>query len=137
RSRVRVPSLPLFTHRFCRGFLWGSLEVGRKRLFGLDGDDGLGVEPDGVEDEVQELVSGFVVVFVLPEELEVGEDAFGGGEVGKRLWGEAGEFVLQGLSAAEVFGSGEVAEFVQVADAVEALFEGGAAAFGFFGVGPV
>jgi hypothetical protein len=46
RSRVRVPSLPLFTHRRFS-------EEGGERGFGAHGDDALVVDPDALEEVLE------------------------------------------------------------------------------------
>src|SRR6266540_5289771 len=58
-TRVRVPSLPLFTPRFCGAFVSPLLEGGREGVFRPDGDDAAVVEPDSLEDELEKLTLGF------------------------------------------------------------------------------
>jgi hypothetical protein len=57
RSRVRVPSLPSFKHRFSGGLVLAE-EEWRERLLRPHRDDAAVVEPDALEDQVEQLASG-------------------------------------------------------------------------------
>ncbi|HEY7962469.1 MAG TPA: hypothetical protein VID29_11155 [Solirubrobacteraceae bacterium] len=100
------------------GFVEGG-EVGGECGAGLDGDDRAVVLPDALEEVVDEAASLGGVGLGLPEAREVGEQRFGAVDVGAGGWREALKLFLQRLAAHGVAGLGEVAEDVEVLQAVE------------------
>lgn len=118
RSRFCHPALPACFW----GFAWApveGLEVGRKGGLGFDGDDRAVVLPDMVEEAVDELAPLGRVGLCLPEAGEVAEDLLGAVELRVCGWREALKLFLEGLAAHDVAGLGEVAEDVEVLEAVE------------------
>jgi hypothetical protein len=71
------------------------------------------------------------------EQREVFERPAGVVEVGDRVWDEAVEFCVDSVTAGDVFGAWQVAEFVEVSSAVQPLFERDAPAGGLSVLGCV
>lgn len=95
------------------------LEVGGEGWSGFDGDDVAVVLPDVVEEGVQEFAALGWVGLGVPEGGEVAEQFLGAVELGVGWWCEALQLFLEGLAAHDVAGLGEVAEDVEVLEAVE------------------
>ncbi|HEY7953462.1 MAG TPA: hypothetical protein VID70_10805 [Solirubrobacteraceae bacterium] len=96
---------------------------------GFDGDDRAVVLPDVLEEACDELASLGGVGLGVPEALEVAEEFLGAVEVWCGGWREALQLFLCGLAAHDVAGFCEVAEDVEVLQAVELCVQL-AAAFG-------
>jgi hypothetical protein len=95
------------------------LEVDGEGGAGRYGDDAPGVLPDVVEEACEELASLGGVGLCMPEGGEVAKQLLGAVEVGVGGRREALQFFLKGLAAHDVAGLCEVAEDVEVLEAVE------------------
>jgi hypothetical protein len=91
--------------------------------------------PDVVEEAVDELASLGGVGLCVPEAGEVAEDRLGAVELWVGGWCEALQLFLEGLAAHHVAGLGEVAEDVEVLEAVELGQQLAAVVLVFAGVG--
>jgi len=99
--------------------LLGGLEVGQEVVVWLHGDDPAVLSPYLAEQREQELASLGGLGLQLPEVGEVLKDRAGSVDGGLAGWAEALDFFLQCLAAHDLLGLGEVAEDVEVLQALE------------------
>jgi hypothetical protein len=118
RSRFCHPAFRPSFRGLWAGFVEG-LEVGGEGWAGFDGDDVAVVLPDVVEEAGDEFAALGGVGLCVPERGEVAEQFLGAVELGVGGRREALQLFLEGLAAHDVAGLGEVAEDVEVLQAVE------------------
>ncbi|HEY7890973.1 MAG TPA: hypothetical protein VIC05_02055 [Solirubrobacteraceae bacterium] len=94
------------------------MEVGQEVVVWLYGDDLPVLRPDLLEQREQELASLGRLGLDLPEAGELVEQRFGAVNGRFGGWALALEFFLQGLAAHDVLGLGEVAQDVEVLQAL-------------------
>jgi len=94
------------------------LEVGQEVVVWLYGDDLPFPRPDLLEQREQELAPLGGLGLKVPEAGELVEQRLGAVDGGFGGWALALEFFLQGLAAHDVLGLGEVAEDVEVLQAL-------------------